>query len=76
MDGTSELRNNVDAGAAESILQRVENEGDAAQVYATLALAYEQRTTAMVEAGRLQMDMGNTVEAQKLLTAALGRMGR
>lgn len=75
MKGTPELPGNVDALAADGAAGRAEDEGSAAQAYATLALAYEQRTIALIEAAALLQRKGSENAAGELLERARERLG-
>ncbi|MGO2555019.1 MAG: hypothetical protein ACTIA2_08330 [Brevibacterium aurantiacum] len=75
MPGTKNLPANTDAYAADSSLKRVDDEGVVAQANATLALAHEQRTIALIEAAKLLQGKGRSADAGSLLNEALARMG-
>lgn len=75
MSGTRELPNNTDASAAEQAIARTEDEAVAAQAHAVLALAYEQRTLALIEAAQLRYARpGKQAGADALFNEALERL--
>lgn len=74
MPGTFELPINTYASAAESGIRNAGKDSVQAQGAATLALAYEQRTIALIEAAKLLDAKGKTVSSDKFLNAALKRL--
>lgn len=74
-----ELPGNPYSGAAEKSATRMAalNAGQDSSAYATLALAYEQRTLALVEAAKFYATKGNAGanSSNLLLTQAVERMG-
>lgn len=74
MPGTSELPTNTYASAAETGIRNAGQDSVQAQSAATLALAYEQRTVALVEAAKLLDAKGKTVSSNKFLNEALKRL--
>lgn len=76
MSGTNELQGNLDAEAAEAAMGRAADEATEAHGRAILALAYEQRTIALIEAAKVFYEQGHSDAARPLLDEATSRMGK
>lgn len=76
MLGDHSLRGNVDAEAAAAAMVQVTDNASMAQTEAVLALAYEQRTIALIEAAKVFYEQGHSDAARPLLDEATSRMGK
>lgn len=76
MSGDHSLRGNVDAEAAAAAMVHVTDNASRAQTEAVLALAYEQRTIALIEAAKVFYEQGHSDAARPLLDEATSRMGK
>lgn len=72
--GTKGLPANEDAFAAESAIDRSEDESVTAQASALLAVAYEQRTLAFIEYAKELREAGSSDRAQMFLDMVPGRL--